>query len=441
MNRPEFGKYKIELWNKLFENVECTTIDKYYSNWTNIQNLNDQCIAYKKAITGQIIPLSAIHKDIKFNFNNRNFIKIYSNLYVTIGLRNDGSIELFFNYNLENIIYSYLFNYDFIKSIDYSSSDILYDDLDTFEQDNYISNINLNLFNKSRYQFKEIYIKELYFIGILADDKFIIVCLNDSVLISVCSKLYLKYNSTFNDIQIQNIICTDNFIFILTNKNKLIYFKINNNHEHNIDQNIIDYLDGINIDNEYKYIYFFYDLLYLLDINNKIVKDDQIIYPDHIMKTEYKKIIISDKYFNYFSCSIFVGLTIYNNIDIYIYNDIYHIQNIIQKINIQKLKINAIFKSHDNYIDIIFDDNFNEIIFIKLDNTYIIDRNGELVKFDIPYKKKIGYLQINLDNKISFDKILANLNKELYLKIKDYNFLDISYNNDGTNSKYYVIQE
>jgi hypothetical protein len=417
MNKPEFGKYKIELFHNLFENIECQTIDKYYSNWTNIQNLNDQCIAYKKAITGQIIPLSAIHKDIKFNFNNRNFIKIYSNEWCTIGLRIDGSIEIFNHNDLSNVTDLYLFNYNFINASELSYIEIK--KLDYFERNNYVCYKYIP-FNKSDYQFKEIYITELYFIGIKNDDTFIIVCLDNRLVISIWSKLYNKY-SNLSNIQIQNIQYTSNFIFILTNNNKLIYFKINFNNIYNMKKDDIQYLLDINIDNEYIYIYY-HDILYLLDINNKLVKHNQINFFADIKDTQYKKIVISERVGDEGNINtLFIGLTFDGTIKFFNNNE--------------DVKFDEL--NNKDFTDILLVDSFT-CLFFKLDNVYILnDDDYNLVEYSKRYGhkyymrniyiKKENNLIISLDHKLEYLNIDNDgvINKELYLKIKDYNFLDI----------------
>jgi hypothetical protein len=69
MNKPIFGKYNIELWNKLFLKTDnCSNIVKYYSKWTIVdhltinnslttseQILNDIYYKYKENIHGKII--------------------------------------------------------------------------------------------------------------------------------------------------------------------------------------------------------------------------------------------------------------------------------------------------------------------------------------------------------------------------------------------------
>ena len=36
MNKPEFGNYNNSLWEKLFNDVECEQITKYYYDWTSL---------------------------------------------------------------------------------------------------------------------------------------------------------------------------------------------------------------------------------------------------------------------------------------------------------------------------------------------------------------------------------------------------------------------
>jgi hypothetical protein len=43
MNKPEFGNYNNSLWKKLFKNVECEQIKKYYSNWTSNIDIDKEC--------------------------------------------------------------------------------------------------------------------------------------------------------------------------------------------------------------------------------------------------------------------------------------------------------------------------------------------------------------------------------------------------------------
>ncbi len=429
MNKPEFGKYKIELFYKLFEHIECPTIDKYYSNWTNIQNLNDQCIAYKKMVSGQIIPLSVIHKDIKLNFDNINFIKIYSNLHITIGLRNDGSIEIFDIINLSNITDLYLFNYNFLDASHFTSDE--YIKLDSFEKSNYNST-NYIPFNKSDYQFKEIYIRDLYFFGIKNDDTFIIVCLDNQVVISICKNLYKQY-SNFEQIQIKNIICKNDFIFILTNRNKLIYFKINLKNKYNKNEDQLRYFLDIDIDNKYIYIYEYDNILYLLDINNKLIIPKEINFPDNIMDKKYIKIFVYERILHEDGYSLFIGLTIDNIIKLYIFNyESDNDQSSLQTLKdyIELMSINPINK---NFTNILLDDEYGWLFF-KLDNVYILNDDLQLVEFKIKYGhtypiyiKKVYNFIFTLDHKIEVINIDIDdkINKELYLKIKDYTFLDI----------------
>jgi DNA-binding beta-propeller fold protein YncE len=50
MNKPEFGNYNNSLWEKLFNNVECEQITKYYSNWTSNIDIDKECINTQKKI-------------------------------------------------------------------------------------------------------------------------------------------------------------------------------------------------------------------------------------------------------------------------------------------------------------------------------------------------------------------------------------------------------
>jgi hypothetical protein len=48
MNKPNFGNYNNSLWEKLFKNVECDQITKYYSDWTSNIDINKECIYFQK---------------------------------------------------------------------------------------------------------------------------------------------------------------------------------------------------------------------------------------------------------------------------------------------------------------------------------------------------------------------------------------------------------
>jgi hypothetical protein len=80
MNKPEFGNYNNILWKKLFNNVECDQITKYYSDWTSNIDINNECIKFQK----QIIHVETLIVDID-NIKDINGIVInkYGNIIIS----------------------------------------------------------------------------------------------------------------------------------------------------------------------------------------------------------------------------------------------------------------------------------------------------------------------------------------------------------------------
>jgi hypothetical protein len=74
MNKPEFGNYNIILWQKLFNNIECEQIIKYYSNWTSNIDIGNKCNEIQQKI---------IHVETLFE---------YSYDCVCIAIKNNGNI-------------------------------------------------------------------------------------------------------------------------------------------------------------------------------------------------------------------------------------------------------------------------------------------------------------------------------------------------------------
>jgi DNA-binding beta-propeller fold protein YncE len=86
MNKPEFGNYNNILWEKLFNNVDCEQITKYYSNWTINIDINKECYKYQQ---------KSIHVESLFKIQHVNGIAINKDGHILVSDWSSNCIRIF----------------------------------------------------------------------------------------------------------------------------------------------------------------------------------------------------------------------------------------------------------------------------------------------------------------------------------------------------------
>jgi hypothetical protein len=106
MNKPKFGNYNIVLWQKLFKNIECEQIKKYYSNWTSNIAIDKECNEIQKKF---------INVETLFEMRGTNGIAINNDGLIIISNNRTHCIHFFKDRNeidkIECIIDKVPFNY------------------------------------------------------------------------------------------------------------------------------------------------------------------------------------------------------------------------------------------------------------------------------------------------------------------------------------------
>jgi hypothetical protein len=78
MNKPEFGNYNKILWEKLFNDVECEQIKKYYFDWTSLYIPNKKYIYIETLINDIIANSVAVKQDGTICISLDNCIRTYN---------------------------------------------------------------------------------------------------------------------------------------------------------------------------------------------------------------------------------------------------------------------------------------------------------------------------------------------------------------------------